>query len=136
MKAEVLSGPERRRRWSTGEKEQVVAEALVLGANVAAIARRHGVSRSLVYAWRREARVEPGGTAMPALVPVVLASGAEATTTKKRHAPPTAQATQGSSDRDTDAGVIEIALSTGERVMLRGAVDLKALRAVLAVLRG
>jgi transposase-like protein len=58
MKAEILAGPERRRRWSEEEKARIVAEAAVPGVRVADIARRRGVSRGLIYIWRRE---PPGG---------------------------------------------------------------------------
>jgi transposase len=79
MKAEILVGPERRRRWSAEERARIVAEASAPEARVADIARRHGVSRSLIYTWRRE--WNPGlsgdgrGVALPELVPVVV-SGA------------------------------------------------------------
>lgn len=56
MKAEVLVGPERRRRWSAEAKARIVAESVVPNAKVAEIARRHDVSRGLIYTWRREAR--------------------------------------------------------------------------------
>lgn len=46
MKAEILVGPERRRRWSAGERASIVAEAAMAGANVAEISRRHGISRA------------------------------------------------------------------------------------------
>jgi transposase len=68
MTVEILTSPERRRRWSTEEKARVVAEAKAPGAMVAAIARRHGVSRSLVYTWRRER----SALDLPDLVPVVV----------------------------------------------------------------
>ncbi|WP_375160231.1 transposase [Bradyrhizobium sp. RDT46] len=48
----VLSGPERRRRWTTAEKLRIAEEGLALGANVVEVARRHDVRRSLVTAWR------------------------------------------------------------------------------------
>lgn len=136
MKTEILAGPERRRRWSAAEKEQAVAEALLPGANVTAIARRLGVSRSLVYAWRREARPEPSEPAMPALVPVVVASGDGAEAPVKDHGPPGVRSEPARSPRGVGSGVIEIALSGGARVTLRGPVDLKGLRTVLNVLRG
>ena len=47
MTVELLTNPERRRRWSTEEKARIVAEAKAPGALVAAIARRYGVSRGL-----------------------------------------------------------------------------------------
>ena len=55
MEAEILVGPERRRRWSAEERARIVAEASAPEARVADIARRHGVSRNLIYTWRREA---------------------------------------------------------------------------------
>ena len=78
-KGEVLSGLERRRRWSLEEKATIVGETLVPGAEVAQIARRHGISRSLLYTWRRASgqRLASAGVAsrLPDLVPVVIADG-------------------------------------------------------------
>ena len=53
---EVLTGPGRRRRWSTSEKAQIVAETLAPGASVSDVARRWQVSAQQVFGWRREAR--------------------------------------------------------------------------------
>jgi transposase len=47
MKAEILVGPERRRRWRTEEKLRIVAELAAPGTQVAEIARRHGIARWL-----------------------------------------------------------------------------------------
>jgi len=55
MKTEILVGSERRRRCSADEKARILSEATAPGAKVVDIARRHGVSRSLIYRWRREA---------------------------------------------------------------------------------
>ncbi|MDH2357830.1 transposase [Bradyrhizobium sp. SSUT112] len=52
----VLSGPERRRRWTSAEKLRIVEESLAPGASVVEVARRHDVHRNLVTAWRRQAR--------------------------------------------------------------------------------
>ena len=52
----VLAGPERRRRWSAGEKLRIVAESLAAEASVAEVARRHDVHPNLVHLWRRQAR--------------------------------------------------------------------------------
>ena len=56
IRVEVLGGVERRRRWSDDEKMRIIAETLAPGAKVAAVARRHGVSPSLLFFWRRQAR--------------------------------------------------------------------------------
>ncbi|MGI3904152.1 MAG: transposase [Janthinobacterium lividum] len=53
MRVEVLSGVERRRRWSDDEKARIIEETLVPGARVAEVARRQAVSASLVFGWRR-----------------------------------------------------------------------------------
>ena len=53
---EVLTGPERRRRYSGSEKAALVAETLRPGACVARIARRHGLHPQQLYTWRRQAR--------------------------------------------------------------------------------
>ncbi|WP_407075312.1 transposase [Reyranella sp.] len=42
----VLSGPERRRRWSASQKAQIVEESLASGA-VAEVTRRHDVHPNL-----------------------------------------------------------------------------------------
>ncbi len=76
MASEVLSGPERRRRWSTEQKAGIVRETAQPGASVAEIARRYRISGSLLYTWRREAMAHRGVTPkLPELVPVVIADG-------------------------------------------------------------
>src|SRR5207253_8019882 len=49
----------RRRRWSEDEKLKIVLESLQAPRQVAATARRYGVSRSLLLRWRRLFRPEP-----------------------------------------------------------------------------
>jgi transposase len=65
MRVEVLGGVERRRRWSRDDKMRIIEETLAPGAVVTEIARRHGIATSLVFTWRRRARlatVASGGT--------------------------------------------------------------------------
>ena len=52
----VLSGRERRRRWTASEKLRIVSESLSADVSVAEFARRHDVHPNLVHAWRRQAR--------------------------------------------------------------------------------
>ena len=52
LKARPLRG---RRGWSTEAKARLVAETLVPGANVSAIARRVGMAPSQLFGWRRQA---------------------------------------------------------------------------------
>ncbi len=55
---EVLSVTDtgRRRRWTDAEKLRIVEESYAAPRMVAATARRHEISRSLLTRWRREAR--------------------------------------------------------------------------------
>jgi len=48
----------RRRRWSEDEKLRIVLESLQAPPQVAATARRYGVSRSLLLRWRRSPGAE------------------------------------------------------------------------------
>ena len=75
MRAEILVGRERRRRWSAGDKLQIVREAFAPGARVALVARRRDVSRSQIYQWRaalREGRLGESGSEGVEFVPVEM----------------------------------------------------------------
>jgi transposase len=52
-KIEVISGVARRRRFPTEQKVAVVAETMQPGMSISYVARRHGLSPSLVFRWRR-----------------------------------------------------------------------------------
>ena len=62
----------RRRRWSTDEKLRIVAESFSGPRLVSTIARRHGISPSLLFAWRRAFHAgvskPPQATFIPALI--------------------------------------------------------------------
>jgi transposase len=75
MRAEILVGRERRRRWSADDKLQIVREAFAPGARVALVARRRDVSRSQIYQWRaalREGRLSDTGGEVVGFVPVAM----------------------------------------------------------------
>lgn len=58
----VMTGPERRRRWSDEERLQILAEAFAPGASVLAVARRHDISTARIYTWRNKLRQPPALT--------------------------------------------------------------------------
>ena len=58
-RVEVLTGPARRRRWSTEDNARIVTETLVPGACVSEVARRWQVSSQQVFGWRRAVSVVP-----------------------------------------------------------------------------
>ena len=52
-RVEIITGPERRRRWSAEQKRAIVAESLAPGAVVTEIARRMDIRPGQIYRWRR-----------------------------------------------------------------------------------
>jgi transposase len=122
----VLSGPERRRRWTTAQKLWIVEESLAPVASVVEVARRHDVHRNLLTVWRRQARKG------------VLACGREPTPRQDDEvrfaavslAPDLQPLTAASVTR----GAIEIELAAGVRVRITGAVDAATPKAVMAAL--
>lgn len=58
-RVEVLAGIQRRRRYSVDQKLAVLEEAAQPGMTISYIARRHGISASLIFGWRR--RMSEGG---------------------------------------------------------------------------
>ena len=57
---EVITGPERRRRWSAEQKRAIVTESLAPGAVVTEIARRAEICPGQIYRWRQEIGVGHG----------------------------------------------------------------------------
>ena len=66
---ELITGDTRRRRWTAQEKAEILAESFRPGASVAEVARRHGMSRGLLWTWRHQAR-KRGTVGEPSFVPV------------------------------------------------------------------
>jgi len=124
MRLEVLGGVERRRRWSRDDKMRIIEETLAPGAVVTEIARRHGIATSLVFTWRRRARLATVASAGPRLVPVQVAA---AESVRSIQAPAAIPARK-------RRGVIEIELGDGKRVSVDENVDADALGRVLDVL--
>src|SRR5580698_8388615 len=65
----VLTGPERRRRWSEEDQCRILAAAFAPGATVAAVARQYDVATSLIYKWRRTLTARQAGFAEVIVVP-------------------------------------------------------------------
>ena len=121
MRSDVL-GAERRRRWSDDEKARILEETLVPGATVSEVARRNDVAVSLVFTWRRKARVS--GPAVTSFAPVTVV---------EPPAPVPAIASLPRMSRRC-RGPIEIELGGGRRVKVDADVDADALSRVLDVL--
>jgi transposase len=90
---EVFTGAGKRRDWPPGVKASIVAECYSGREGVSAVARRHGLDPSQVYAWRRDlrTRLEAEGLVLPpaepevaAFVPAVVEPSAVADPSTKR----------------------------------------------------
>ena len=64
------------RIWCAEAKLGIVVEMGKPSANVSEIARRHGVTHSLLYRWRQD--MAAAGVAVPQFLPVVIAAPAVA----------------------------------------------------------
>jgi len=130
---EIITGRERRRRWSPSEKLRLVAETHEPGTTIGAVAARHGVCESLLFMWRRQVR-EGVLTAAetPMFMPVQMIDAAPTATL----APPRPAACPSPPARPAaPSGLIESELGNGRQVRVGSDVNLAALRRVLAALR-
>jgi transposase len=135
-RVEIISTVARRRRWTIEEKVSILDEASQPGASITAIADRHGISRNLIYLWRRQAREGsmPGvtvsnGAASP-FVAVRVADGAEEAAA--RNVPQRLPTPVGR----RRPGLIEIALSNGRVVKVEESIDPATLSRIVAALDG
>ena len=71
----ILTGPERRRRFSLEQKQAIVTAAFAPGAVVSEVARRADVCASLIYRWRRELGRARGGFAEVVVAPTLDGRG-------------------------------------------------------------
>jgi len=49
----VITGIQRRRRWSPEEKRAIVEEAEELGNSISSVARKYDINPNQLFAWRR-----------------------------------------------------------------------------------
>ncbi len=133
MGLEIISGVERRRRWSDADKLRILAEADEAGAKVAEVARRHEISRSILWTWRKQARA--GRLAMsdpPGFLPVVVDAVSAMDTAASE---PTAASLQADAPPPLDQRMITITLANGTRLEVSAALSLPALSCIIGALR-
>ena len=114
----VISGAERRRRWSDEDRARILAATCEPGAVIAEVARREDICTSLVFKWRREMR-EAVQAAAGGFAPVVVEPAAPPL--------PTSSACLG-------AAVIEVELNEA-RVRIHAGAPSSAIAAALKALR-
>ena len=106
---EVISGVDRRRRWTLDDKKMHVAGAFAPGVVVKTYARQHDVPTSALYIWRIQLRGEDSG-----FTPVVVKTGEVVTCANQ--------------------GVIEVALGNGAQLRIPSSVPAELAASVVKAL--
>ena len=110
-----------RRSWTREEKRAILDEAQSTTASISSVARRHGLTPSLLFRWRREAWDEERAAALPVpppFVPLAL-PGPVGLPTRDQGAP---------------GGAIEVELADGHRLRAEAGADPALVRDLLAAL--
>ena len=123
---EVISGGDMRRRrsWSDAEKVRIVEESLFGDRQGTAVARRYGLSYSVLTRWRAQYRCGVLGSGEAVFSPVVVSPAGGRSRDFRSSGPAAAGA---------DARV-EVALANGRRVYVPAGFDPVALARLLPVL--
>lgn len=120
----ILGAP--RRRWARGEKLAAVAATFSPGVTVTAVARELGISRSMLFGWRKTLRAEAGfpkTSRAPAFVPVTVR-------------PDPVGFASASPAALTAQGTIEISFTDAPQMRITGSVDPALATALVAALAG
>jgi transposase len=126
---EVLSAADvpRRRHWSDSDKIRIVEESFLGHRQVAATARRHSVSRSLLTTWRRQYRDGRLGDEMSShFIPLTVSPGTSAPM----------QAASPNARPDLSNVRLEIVLRNERRLLVPATVDPEMVGRLLPVLEG
>jgi transposase len=102
---EVITSEQRRRSWSTAEKERIVAATMEPGAVASEVARAAGIHASQLFRWRQQ--LCSAAPAAAVFAPVAITPG---------------------------PGAIEIEFAAGARLRMTGPVDASTVRVMVAVL--
>ncbi|MDP2734435.1 MAG: transposase [Hoeflea sp.] len=120
-RVEVLEGPTGRRVRSESDKARIAAESLMPGMQVAAVARKHGVTRWQVYDWR--CRLRQGRLALPkSMAPMFAPLLVEEASAPQRTIRP----------RKSTSAKVEIVI---DDMVIRTAVDLEHLPELIRAVR-
>ena len=132
---EVFTGVGKRRDWPPEAKASIVAESYSGKESVSAVARRHAMSASQLFTWRRLLRkeMEERGIALPSpsreapmFVPAVLE--------EQEPSPPIVASKRASRRRSSRASAIEVEVA-GALVRIDSGGDADTITAVITALR-
>ena len=120
---EIFTGAGRRRSWSVDQKASIVAESFEGSTSVCNVARRHGLTPSQLFAWRRAAGLPPDTLVSSLFVEAVVDLARE------REEPAQVRARTG------EDGVVEIEID-GVMVRVGRGAEETTITAVLRALKG
>ena len=126
VRGEVLSGPERRRRWSVEEKLRILGQCSAPGAMPSLVCREHGIGTGQLYTWRKQFR----SGELTGFAPVTVTPAVDQLPEPEI---PVEAASLGLTP--TATGVIEVELPSGVKLRLTGDIAEPVLRCVLAAFR-
>lgn len=132
---EVFTGVGKRRDWPPEVKASIVAESYSGKQSVSAVARRHGMSASQLFTWRRLLRkeMEERGIALPVQsreAPMFVPAVVE----KQEPLPPAVSSKPASRRRSSRASTIELEIG-GALVRIGSSADADTIAAVITALR-
>ena len=117
LRVDLIPRGERRRRWTTEQKQTIAAQSLAPGVSPTDIARLHGISTGQLYTWRHALKAAQPSAALGRFARVEVTP-------------------QPAARPDIPASLVEIALPNGATLRVDAGIDPRALRRVLAALRG
>jgi transposase len=132
-RVDLIPRGERRRRWTVEQKQTIAAESMAPGASPTGVARQYGIGTGQLYNWRRAlmaaqpravgrfARVDVAPRLTTLTEAGMASAGSAAIVTAGTTATPL---------------LVEIVLPDGTTVRVDAQIDPRALRRVLAALRG
>lgn len=120
---------ETRRRWSVEEKRAIVAAASGSCTNVSAVARRHGISPSLLFRWMKDfsAAAPTAAVTPPTFLPVTVS-------TKPAEPVPAAEPAERRPCQSGASDNIEIELANGLRLRVGADIATAALKRIIGAL--
>ena len=130
---EIITGVERRRRWRDEERLRILAELDQPGARFSDVARRHDVSRGLLWQWRDAQRRGRLVAETPGFLPLQVVPELAAPTPPGGSGPPPSAGPPAVEDEPDER--IEIVLPDGTAVRVAATISAATLRRVLAALR-
>jgi transposase len=122
---EIFTGAGRRRSWSGEDKAAIVSESYAGTTSVCDVARRHGLTPSQLFTWRREARLAADPPPPRLFVEAVVDPASVPEPVRPRASPDGASA---------QSGIIEVEID-GVMVRVGRGADARTIAAVLRALK-